>query len=551
MSVDIIAQSAQLLAGAFLARATYGAEYIDPQYNLPNDDDAEKNDDYRGYVESQTQGNWHLLDASDLPGFDSRGGDARFTSGGLYDARVVAPTTNTFDAQGLLAVEGGNTLVLSFRGTDGMDPAAEGGQAFTGAGLAAHYEAFAPLIDAAYAYLATHAEITDVVVSGHSLGGALVDVFTLKDAERFRDLRPGGLTLVSLASSGIPTDLPQFLDGIDPDAANIVQEVILHTPLGDITVPVIESLNLPDDYISISNTHDRTHFPNEFPDIPEDFGLIPIAPLKDNLQFGGDLLFDVPNIGNSDVQYYDPLEHPFDFRGMGAMHNSSLIWTNLQGLLRDGLFWNYQDQSIIVGVTNYNRVADNDGSPIALYEGYLELQNPTIKNDNGDRPLIGTANYDYILGFAGRDRLAGMEGSDLLSGGDGDDVMTGDAGNDRLLGGQGLDRLWGGGNGDRFVYGAISESLIGKTRDVINDFSQSEGDKLLLRGIDAMASLEGDQDFTFIGSGRFTAEGQINAVQLGDDTILRFNTRGSLVADMAVLLSNVDASLLTGADFIL
>ncbi len=551
MTVDIHAQSAQVLAGAFLARATYGAEYIDPEYNLPGDDDAEKNDDYRGYLENQSVGNWRLLDASDLPGFNPQGGSARFTANGLYDARVESLLTDSFDAQGLLAVEGGNTLVLSFRGTDGEDPAVESGQAFTAVGIAAHYQAFESLIDAAHDYLAAHPEITNMVVSGHSLGGAMADVFALKDADRFRDLRPDGLTIVSLASSGIPEDLPQFLGGIDEDVARIVDRVILETPLGDITVPVIARLNLPADYISISNTDDRAHFPNDFPDIPEDFGLVPIAALKDNLQFGGGLLFDVPNIGNSDVQYYDVLEHPFDFRGMGAMHNSSLIWTNLQALLGDGLFAYYGTQAITMGVTNYNRVSDYDGSPIALFEGYLERGDPFDKHDFGINTLTGTAAFDYILGLAGNDAIDGQLGSDLLSGGVGNDIISGGAGNDRLLGGQGLDDLWGGANGDRFAYMAVPESLLGKTRDVIHDFGRAEGDKLMLHDLDAVASVTGNQDFSFIGGGNFTGEGQVRAVQLGADTVLRFNTGGTLVADMEILLKNVMASSFTAADFIL
>jgi hypothetical protein len=145
MTVDIVQDSEQVLAGAFLARAAYGGEYIDQDFNLPGDDDAEKADDYRGYLASQSGGNWQLLDQSDLPAFDERGGDAKFTSGGLYNARVYAGFDNTFDAQGLLAVEGGDTLVLAFRGTDGKDPAIGDGQTFTGNGLAANYEAFEPL----------------------------------------------------------------------------------------------------------------------------------------------------------------------------------------------------------------------------------------------------------------------------------------------------------------------------------------------------------------------------------------------------------------------
>jgi hypothetical protein len=315
MALDLVGNASQVLAGTFLARAVYGGEYIQPEFNLGPDDDAEKADNYRGYMASV--GNWVVLDDTDLLTFDDGGGDAKFTGGGLYNARVEL--TGTFDAQGLLAVENGTTLVLAFRGTDGKDPAITG-QTFTGKGLASHYEAFAPLIDAAYDYLAAHPEITEFVVSGHSLGGALVDVFTLTDAGRFRTLRPDGLTLVSLGSTGVPEDLSDYLDGV-----------------GDFV--------RPDDYIAIANSQDRARFADDYPDFPESLGLVPIVTLKDNQHLGGDLVFDVPNIKNTDVEYDDPLDNPFTFRGLGAEHNSALIWANLQGLIADDLFQFYNGPS--------------------------------------------------------------------------------------------------------------------------------------------------------------------------------------------------------------
>lgn len=548
MAVDLITQSAKVLAGAFLARATYGAEYIDPAFHVGGDNDAEKADDYRGYVESQ--GNWRLLDASDLPTFNGKGGDARFTANGLYDARVEAGLTNSFDAQGLLAVKDGNTLVLAFRGTDGMDPAVEDGQAFTGYSIAANYKAFRPLINAAYDYVAAHPEITDVVVSGHSLGGALADVFALRDAARFRDLRPDGLTIVSLGSSGVPQDLPVHLGGLDPAAAVIGRKSIEILPFVTIKVPYIKQLIRPDDYIAIANTEDRARFADNYPDIPEAPGLVPVTTLKLNLHFGGDLLFDLPNIENTDVQYDDVLERPASFRGMGAEHNSALLWTNLQALASDGLFQHYKGQTLIMGVADYTQVPDFNGNPIRLFEGYIDLDNPADANDWNARRLLGTTGDDYILGLSGHDHIEGGSGRDLLSGGAGDDVIRGDGGADRLWGGEGIDRLFGGRGADQFNFRDISESLPG-ARDVIMDFSRAEGDRMMLRAIDASVSQAGDQDFQFIGRAAFTAEGQVRAIQSGDHTILRINTDGTRGADMEILLRNVMAADLTADDFIL
>jgi len=548
MAFSLAANADNVLTGAFMARAIYGAEYIDSKFWVEGDNDAEKADDYRGYIESQ--GDFAVLDASDLRTFDSRGGDAGFTANGLYDARVYGPTTATFDAQGLLAVKDGDTLVLTFRGTDGKDPAVESGQAFTGAGLASHYRAFKPLINAALDYLKSHDEITDVVVSGHSLGGALTDVFALVDADRFRALRPDGLTIVSVASSGVPKDLPFYLRGIDREAATLVDKTIIDIFGVEIVTQEIKELHLPADYVSIVNTADRAHFPDNFPDIPEEAGLVPIVALKDNLQFHGETLFRVPNINNADVQYYPVLTHPFDFRGMGAEHNSSLLWANLQGLVSDGLFKNYDHQELVAGVTDYNHVPDFNGDPVALFSGYLGLNDPEAMNDKGHKALDGRSGDDYILAMDGDDAANGHGGDDLLSGGKGDDRLTGGTGNDKLSGGLGTDLLIGGSGDDEFHYRSIDESRAGARSDVVRGFDLL-ADRIDVSDIDAEASRGHNQAFDFIGTARFTGEGQIRAVQVGDDTMVYFNVAGPGAGEMAILLVNVEAAGLTQDHFIL
>ncbi|WP_373504529.1 M10 family metallopeptidase C-terminal domain-containing protein [Aestuariivirga sp.] len=546
MTVDIISNSMQVLSGAFLARAVYGGEYISPAFDIDGDDDAEKADDYRGYLASQ---GFELLDNTDLPTFNGQNGDAKFTTGGLYNAKVTTLTTNSFDAQGLLAISGGDTLVLSFRGTDAKDPAFGSGQAYTGQGLAANYKAFKPLINAAHDYLADHPEITDVVVSGHSLGGALADVFTLVDADRFRELRPDHLTIVSLGSSGIPPDLPEYLSGIDAGTATIVKNTIEILPGIEFTTKEIKAIFRPDDYISISNAEDRVHFPKRFPDVPEDPGLLPIQALRDNLQFGGNLLFDMPNIDNVDVEYGATVAFPFEYRGFGAEHNVALLWANLQGLVNDDLFSFYKGQKLTAGITDYNAVPDFNGTPIALFEGYIELANPTIMNDSGSRALTGSSVNDYILGLDGNDRIEGRAGTDLLSGGKGNDTLLGGAGVDLVSGGEGQDTLSGGGGRDRFYYSDIAHSAAG-SGDVIRDFSLAD-DRIGLKEIDADPVAAGDQAFIFIGTSGFTDIGQIRAIQSGTDTLLRINVTSDPGVEMEILLKNVSASALTELNFIL
>jgi serralysin len=156
---------------------------------------------------------------------------------------------------------------------------------------------------------------------------------------------------------------------------------------------------------------------------------------------------------------------------------------------------------------------------------------------------------DNLSGRGGDDRLDGRSGNDVLNGGAGDDILIGGAGIDRLNGGTGRDILTGGPGGDLFIVGRTSDS--GATRasaDVLLDFSYVN-DRLDVSDIDAMAGTNGNQSFSFIGSGPFTAEGQVRAYRLLGDTILEFNTSGAAGAEMMIILR--DAALPVDGSFLL
>lgn len=75
-----------------------------------------------------------------------------------------------------------------------------------------------------------------------------------------------------------------------------------------------------------------------------------------------------------------------------------------------------------------------------------------------------------MSGGNGADRMIGGHGNDIMNGGNGDDVLAGGAGDDDLVGGRGADRF-----------------LVGQGKDVITDFSASEGDRLVFsRGSPAL-----------------------------------------------------------------
>ncbi|VEJ56457.1 hypothetical protein [Pragia fontium] len=65
------------------------------------------------------------------------------------------------------------------------------------------------------------------------------------------------------------------------------------------------------------------------------------------------------------------------------------------------------------------------------------------------------------FGGAGDDVIVGQNGVDYLIGGDGDDVLVGNGGNDILVGGLGNDKLYGGEGNDSLFGGAGNDILVG------------------------------------------------------------------------------------------
>ena len=154
--------------------------------------------------------------------------------------------------------------------------------------------------------------------------------------------------------------------------------------------------------------------------------------------------------------------------------------------------------------------------------------------------------------------LLGNDGKNSLKGGDGDDPLNGQAGNDRLFGGagddvlvgaQGADWLVGDGGADIFVFKTPGGTATGAP-DTLVDFSQSDGDRIDLREMDADTSLAGDQAFTLGGSVFTGLAGDL--IQTLDDAgrpVVRGDINGDAVADFEIRLSG--GPVLTASDFLL
>lgn len=382
----------------------------------------------------------------------------------------------------------GKTLHLAFRGTDadlGKD-----GEAGTGPGQVRYYQQLEPLIDQALKYIKNAANgITDVVVSGHSLGGAMADMFAIYDGAKFAAVAGVDLKVIALASAGIDpatltlkTDYNRAIvgtgaDGVtfktpswyaqydhsedivrnperydsarhaeeDPQQAPITRAAVstllehIHFEEGrlEIEAPLI-------DQYEISKRFQTNFLSEHYADFYErvGFGVGAAAPYAKHLDFARVITLNginerlVGTPGNNNINGWNvPIDNTADY----------------SGATRD-LF--------ILGLSGDDRITSGGGSDL-LSGGY------------GNDVLFGQAGSDVLVGLSGTDALYGQLGDDRLHGGAGTDLLVGDTGNDSLFGQQGADRLsgfsgadqlWGGFGADVFVFRNAGN------RDQVRDF---------------------------------------------------------------------------------
>jgi Ca2+-binding RTX toxin-like protein len=206
---------------------------------------------------------------------------------------------------------------------------------------------------------------------------------------------------------------------------------------------------------------------------------------------------------------------------------------------------------VIEGGRSIDRLNGGSGIDTLSYLGStsaVTVNLATGQASGGDAFGDRFSGFENILGSAYNDTLTGDAGANALSGENGNDRLSGGLGEDVLTGGKGRDTLTGGGDEDHFVYTAIDQSVVGSNRDVITDFRQSEGDLIDLSAIDAIPN-GADNQFDFIGTGAFTASGQVRYQISNGQTIIQVNQGGSLAADMEIALSGTH--VLTASDFIL
>ena len=194
---------------------------------------------------------------------------------------------------------------------------------------------------------------------------------------------------------------------------------------------------------------------------------------------------------------------------------------------------------------------DSGGVTVDLVTGLATDGWDDIDALAGIEHVVGSQFADLLRGEDSNNVLKGLAGADPIYGEAGDDRLIGGDGADRLIGGLGADRLEGGAAGDKFVFGSIAETGIGRgNRDLVLDFGEGQGDRILLRAIDADATRGGDQAFGFIGDGQFSGTaGELRFAQAGGRTVVEGDVTGDGRADFQIELVGTPA--LVAADFVL
>jgi Ca2+-binding RTX toxin-like protein len=168
-----------------------------------------------------------------------------------------------------------------------------------------------------------------------------------------------------------------------------------------------------------------------------------------------------------------------------------------------------------------------------------DVQSSTSTSLTGSESSLTLTGTNAINGTGnGLDNhLTGNSANNILDGSAGNDAISGGGGNDSLIGGTGKDTMTGGTGGDQFYYRLIAESGTGSTnRDVITDFSGSNGDRIDLSAVDAFSGRTGNQAFAYIGSNLFTGtRGEARFAS----SLLQLNTGRDKAADMQIELKGV------------
>jgi Ca2+-binding RTX toxin-like protein len=189
--------------------------------------------------------------------------------------------------------------------------------------------------------------------------------------------------------------------------------------------------------------------------------------------------------------------------------------------------------------------ADYSASPAAV-----SVNLATGTGTGGDAQGDILLNMENVLGSGFADVLIGDGAGNTIIGGAGIDILVGGLGDDRLIGGANADWFFGADGADQFMFVNLAEFGSGFPLDLIWDFDSAQADKIALGLLDADLNAAGDQAFTFLGAGGFTAHaGELNYILIPGVLLVRGDVTGDGAADFSFGVLGVAA--LTATDFVL
>ncbi|MEM1383519.1 MAG: calcium-binding protein [Pseudomonadota bacterium] len=492
------------------------------------------------------------------------------------DAGAVALTTLNDNATG-------KTLNLVLRGTDadfGSD-----GEAGTGPGQVRYYGQLQPLIDKIFAYASDPSNnVTEVVVSGQSLGGTAADLFTIYDAARFDALDGVDLEVISISSAGIDPETLTLKPDFDPALVDVSD--------GD---PVIAA---PAYYTQFAHDQDFVYFPERYdfaqheaagPLIPAVFTAGALAGLTDAVQIGGDTdngalieletpLVPIYELTAGFASFFLPphymdlyelngrnLAEALDAAGRSdfdrfiALNGRNFATENVESNntvngwalpVDDSFDVSAETGDVMIlglggddtvtlglgddfyfggeGTDTVDLSASVDGAIVSLGLGLVLSKGPAGGRDEllSVENVVGSGGRDFIIGDREDNALDGAGSHDRLFGRAGDDSIAGGAGRDVIRGGLGDDTLLGGTGNDRLFGGFGHDTFefdLGHDNDRIVWFRPGE-DML---------------DISALGFTDF-AEVEDAAYQRGRSTVIETSDSDSIRLD-GVRLSELDA----------
>jgi hypothetical protein len=244
----------------------------------------------------------------------------------------------------------------------------------------------------------------------------------------------------------------------------------------------------------------------------------------------------------------------FNLDGVNSLHTANIAGTTY----------------LFAGAGNLGAGAD-DGVSVFAVAADGSLINFANVSDGGSRQLDGTSSLTTavvdgatFLFVSGSDdngissfrvdttgvTITGTAGNDLINATNAPagQLLPSDLG-DTLIGGLGKDTMSGGAGGDFFDFNLKTESVKGANRDVILDFSHSQGDHIDLSDIDAKSG-GGNQAFHFIGKQGFHHQkGELHFVKQVGFLVVEGDINGDGRADFQIEVHGLGK--LVAGDFVL